>query len=74
MHIIKPGQKHNFSQGSPELAVTNIGSGSTTYTIKIGEHKTKKKTLNGAGAMETYENVRYPVEIDNLGPDKIQVS
>jgi len=75
MSIIKSNHILNIQTGSgEELGVSIYGSGKATYTIQVGEKAPQKQTLNGAGSVQTYENLSYPIIIDNQGPASIVVS
>ena len=62
-----------LKSGPGELVVSNVGQGDANYDITYGDNPAKTQKLSGPGSMQSYEGVTYPVEIDNLGPDSVQV-
>jgi len=64
--------------GSPEIGITNLGFSEAKYTFtQRFEHEgesTTTQVLTGTGAVQTYENVRYPIRIHNIGDQQILVS
>ena len=62
-----------MKSGPAELFISNLGSSNADYKITIGKNPIEEQNLSGPGSMQSYEGVTYPVEIDNFGPDSIQV-
>lgn len=73
MSTLRPEHILTIAAGPQEIAIVNLGSGSTKYVIKMGSEEIKQE-LSGTGAMQTYENVTYPIKIANHGPNSIQVN
>ena len=70
---IHAGAQLELSSGSVALEISNVGSGSAKYKIIIGGNS-QEQTLSGPGSQQSYENVTYPVEIYNSGPDSIEIA
>ena len=71
--IIYPKETLIIEKGPQELAVTNGGSGTTKFNV-IQAGVKEKKFLEGASAMQLFENVKYPIEIYNKGREAITLT
>ena len=72
-NTVASGKSLTLKSGGPEILVSNLGQGNTTVVVTIGKKKPVTQVLQGQGAVQSFQNIVYPVTIDNKGPDAVQV-
>ncbi len=71
---VHPGHELKMKHGASSLTVTNMGSNDATYTLAQHGGRAEKQTLSGPGSMQDYEQVDYPIVLDNIGADTVQIT
>jgi len=71
--IIPPNSGPVHCNGGPEWSIVNLGFSEAVVFVRFGDGPVEKQVLSGTGSMQTYENDKGPICVENFGPDTVEV-